>query len=322
MHEVWQYETTIYDPTLKTGGLFAEYINKYLKIKQEASGWPAECLTEEQKLEYIANYELNEGIKLEYNKIEYNPGLRFIAKLALNTIWGKYCQRNNLKQHVIFDNTQQMYKKIAEPGIIINCFRAVDVDKLIMMYEYEKEAAQPLNFVNVAVAAYTTAQARMRLYDVMEKLGGNLLYVDTDAALFVAPDGVDYNLPIGNYLGQLTSETSDYGADSYITMFVSGGPKNYAYSVFSPTTNKTTHIMKVKGITMNSGNSHIVNIETLKDMVLHSREEVVVEYPYKIRRTNYHELITTPQSKRYRVVYTKRRIVNSTYDTLPYGYVD
>jgi hypothetical protein len=43
---------------------FAEYVNTILNIKQEASGWPEECETEEQKREYIRSYKEKEGIDL------------------------------------------------------------------------------------------------------------------------------------------------------------------------------------------------------------------------------------------------------------------
>ncbi|KAG8233074.1 hypothetical protein J437_LFUL013074 [Ladona fulva] len=48
-HEVWNYKTTIYDRTSNEGGLFSGYINKFLKLKQEASGWPSGCTSEEDK---------------------------------------------------------------------------------------------------------------------------------------------------------------------------------------------------------------------------------------------------------------------------------
>ena len=83
IHEVWHWEET-------TDQLFKEYVNMYLKIKQEASGYPKHCVTDEQKQQYIDDYYEHEGIRLDPNKIEYNPGLRFLAKLALNSLWGMY----------------------------------------------------------------------------------------------------------------------------------------------------------------------------------------------------------------------------------------
>lgn len=69
--------------------LFRSYIDLFLKIKQESSGWPTECDTEEKKAEYIRQYEVREGVKLEASNIAKNPGRRQVAKLALNSFWGR-----------------------------------------------------------------------------------------------------------------------------------------------------------------------------------------------------------------------------------------
>ena len=62
----------------------------YLKLKQEASGYPKHCVTDEQKQQYIDEYYEHEGIRLDPNKIEYNPGLRLIADQSLYSLWGTY----------------------------------------------------------------------------------------------------------------------------------------------------------------------------------------------------------------------------------------
>ena len=61
------------------------YIDTFLKIKQEASGWPPWCETEGQKQQYITEYAQKEGNKLENEKIKKSPGLRSLAKLMLNS---------------------------------------------------------------------------------------------------------------------------------------------------------------------------------------------------------------------------------------------
>lgn len=65
-------------------------------MKQEASGWPKWCNTEEDRNKYIEEYHQREGIRLEYQNIVLNPGLRALAKLMLNSFWGKFGQRENL----------------------------------------------------------------------------------------------------------------------------------------------------------------------------------------------------------------------------------
>ena len=88
IYEVWHFEETC-------EGLFEDYVNTWLKIKQEASGWPKEVNTEEEKQSYIQKYYEKEGIQLDYDKIEKNPGLRTLAKMMLNSMWGKFGQRLN-----------------------------------------------------------------------------------------------------------------------------------------------------------------------------------------------------------------------------------
>jgi hypothetical protein len=62
-----------------------------LKLKQEKSGWPSWVKTESDCEQYIRNYEDHMGIKLDAKEIETNAGLRAIAKLFLNSFWGKVC---------------------------------------------------------------------------------------------------------------------------------------------------------------------------------------------------------------------------------------
>ena len=78
--------------------MFTDDINKFLKIKQEASGWPKWPKHDVDKTKYIQDYYNKEEILLNANNIEMNPGLRPLAKLMLNSILGKFGQRTNLPQ--------------------------------------------------------------------------------------------------------------------------------------------------------------------------------------------------------------------------------
>jgi len=89
IYEVWHFDQTC-------EGLFQDYVNTWLKIKQEASGWLSWVGDDETKRQqYIREYYEHEGIQLEYDKIEHNPGLRALAKMMLNSMWGKFGQRLN-----------------------------------------------------------------------------------------------------------------------------------------------------------------------------------------------------------------------------------
>ena len=104
IHEVWHFP-------VHTDELFKEYVDTFLKIKQEASGYPKDCITEEQKQAYVDEYYEHEGIRLEPEKIEHNPGLRSLAKLMLNSLWGMY-NRLFLSYNILGLTFQTLYMRV------------------------------------------------------------------------------------------------------------------------------------------------------------------------------------------------------------------
>ena len=99
IYEMYHWnETAKYDSSTREGGLFAQYIITFLKFKQEASG-PPDWIKDTQDAEkYIQEYFKKEGGVLNRYSIQKNPGLRALAKLCLNSFWGKFGQRLNMRQ--------------------------------------------------------------------------------------------------------------------------------------------------------------------------------------------------------------------------------
>ena len=79
IHEVWHFLEA-----QRRTGLFTDYVNTWLKLKQESAGWPSWCHTVEQKGDYIHRYQEQEGIRLDISHIVKNPGRNATAKLMLN----------------------------------------------------------------------------------------------------------------------------------------------------------------------------------------------------------------------------------------------
>ncbi|XP_021357356.1 uncharacterized protein LOC110452922 [Mizuhopecten yessoensis] len=71
--------------------LFKEYIDTFLKCKQENSDWPHWCDSDGKKRDYVEAYYRNEGIRLDPSRITHNPGLRCVSKHQLNNFWGGVC---------------------------------------------------------------------------------------------------------------------------------------------------------------------------------------------------------------------------------------
>ena len=302
---VWHWKKrTVFDPVTKTGGLFTEYIDRFLQLKREASGYPEWCATSEDERRYVEDYYENEGIRLNPDNIRKNPGLRSLAKLCLNSMWGKFAQRSGLSQTEIYDDPAEVYKLLQSDAVTVDNIRLINEEIVEVTYKEDGAFARVNPNTNVVVAAFTTCHARLKLYEVLEKLGDRAMYQDTDSVVFHTRPG-DWEPPTGDYLGQLTDEV-DPKDGNYIATFVTGGCKNYAYKL---DTGKT--VMKVRGITLNVRNSARVNSTTLERMVkgLASGEEeerVTVMDPHKIvRNVKTKDIESRVFKKDYRVVFDK-----------------
>ena len=88
IYEAWNYdETTVHDQATSKGSLFTQYMNTFMKMKMEASGYTVGCTTPQEKTAFIERIRAHEGISMSYDDIVYNAGRRTIAKLCLNNIW-------------------------------------------------------------------------------------------------------------------------------------------------------------------------------------------------------------------------------------------
>jgi hypothetical protein len=67
--------------------MFAPYIRHFLRLKIEASGWPPNVKTEEEKKDYIERQKRELDIEIRMENVQNNPGLRYIAKICLNSLW-------------------------------------------------------------------------------------------------------------------------------------------------------------------------------------------------------------------------------------------
>ena len=69
IHEVYEYAVTQYDTPSGEGGLFVDYINTFLKLKAEASGFPSWVRNPSDEDRYIEEFRQSEGIILNKESI-------------------------------------------------------------------------------------------------------------------------------------------------------------------------------------------------------------------------------------------------------------
>ena len=222
-----------YDSTEEQGGIFTNYINAFLKIKQEASGIPEGTIN---ILKYIEEYKNHESILLLEENIKKNPGLRGVSKLALNSFYGKFGQRTNIRKTKVIKDVGSLYNIMTDKSKDVCDFPVMNDDVMEIEFKNSSDFEPISQKTNPVIAAFCTSWARIKLWNTMYELGDRVLYHDTDSVIFSStPD--DTMPALGNYLGQLTDELScknigckeDNCTGHWIEEFISCGPKNYAY---------------------------------------------------------------------------------------------
>ncbi|TPX53505.1 DNA-directed DNA polymerase [Powellomyces hirtus] len=304
IYEVLHFERT-------SNLLFKDYINNFLKIKQEASGYPAWCKTKEDQQKYIDDYLQKQGIQLDAEKIIYNEGLRCVAKLMLNSLWGKFGQKNNQKQHItinVEEDPDQYYNIMFNDAYVIHDIVDYNNQRTIdMSYSLKKIAVKDDKNTSIYIAAYTTAMARCKLYSVLDILGYRVVYYDTDSIIYVDDMDNTYatQLPYGDYLGDLTDELKK----DHIDEWVSEGPKNYSY-----VTRKGKAKTVCKGFALSYENSLQLGHHNMKDIVFGNEDAVAFKFrEIAVSRTHVVSNKQKPivienenSSKKYKFVYDKR----------------
>jgi hypothetical protein len=318
--EVQHYEKTSSD-------IFKRYMELWQREKQQASGWPSGCDTEEQKQAYIVEYLENEGIQLDWDSIEKNPGKRSLTKLFLNSFWGKLAQRPNLTQTQVCHNSLEIFRIANDEKLeITGVLQMTDTRWMVSYVHREDETADP-GISNIGIAAFVTSYARTHLYKFLDQVLRNgedrLLYFDTDSLVFVEKPG-DAPIELGRFFGDLTDELADYGPGAEITRFVSNGPKNYGYEVRIANGERKV-VRKLKGITLNATVETQLSLDKMEELgqsLRNGNENASIKVPQTVFRADKRtqQVFVNEVPKMYRAVSKKRRIIGNK--TLPFGYVD
>ena len=292
-----------------------------MKIKQQASGWPSQCDTEEKKRNYLQDYKTHEGIGLDRSKIEKNPGIRSLAKLMLNSFWGKFGQRPNQTQVTTCTKPSEFFHVITDNRQVVYRIEIVNEHMIEVYHTFEEESIPVQTNVKIFIACFTTSYARLKLYDALDTLQERVLYMDTDSVIYTKNP---LNL---QFLSATISVNSPMNSTKEITSSSSllPGLRTYAYNTF-----KGNQCCKVRGFTLNERGQKILNFTSMKNLVLSEillpeddDEPCILSLhnPHKIIRKSPAKTIqTVSQNKTYKLVFDKRVINHDSFQSYPYGY--
>ena len=110
IYEVWNFKRT-------TSTLFRDYVKEFMRIKMENSKPPV--VGENCTYKSIDEFKriVKERLDIDLGKIEFNAGMRQIAKLCLNSLWGKFRQRLNLTQTEYVMEPKEFYSILLDDTV-------------------------------------------------------------------------------------------------------------------------------------------------------------------------------------------------------------
>jgi len=245
----------------KSNDMFKGYIQNFLKIKTESAGYEGDDIDA-----YIQRYYNNCGVLLDKNKIKKNSGMKLLAKICLNSLWGKFGQNDELPttNYIKNDAWFKLLKRHINNEVELKNEVLIDEDTLYVSYIEKIEAKTSLMTTNIALAGFTTANARLRLYKELYKLDDRVIYCDTDSIIYEYRKN-EYNTQEGDCLGEWELEENGDLKNVYAL-----APKTYGYTSLDG-----EQKYKCKGITLNSGNKHNFTFDKLKDLIIGNHQTII-----------------------------------------------
>ncbi len=222
----------IQDYADKSDTLFKEYISLLVAQKIHSSSDPPPDFDE-----LAQRWEQRFGVKLDRSKMRKNPGLRALAKLMLNSLWGKiserykndFCVNVNSAEFRVYEQkeylgdvklTQKL--RLGNDSWLLTGQRE-DLDQKTA--DWDKKQKEHRQRTSVAIGSYVTMWGRRMLWQEMERLGSRVVYHDTDSIIYEYDQNAMYNTPTGDLLGDWEEELDGRP----IIEFVALAPKTYGY---------------------------------------------------------------------------------------------
>jgi len=247
------------------------------------------------KSEYLFNDYVNHYYDLKVNAKDNID--RTIAKLMLNSLYGKFGQRLNG-----YEMTNKPKKN--QDGIII------DENYNILLYEKKLN----LKFNGVYIAAYITALARKRHYELMKAIGfENIFYCDTDS--IITNKKLENDL-VNETIGNL--KLVDRIKEGVFLL-----PKTYSYKDYN---GKKKSVVK--------GFSENIDLEKMKELLFKKIDKIEIEYlrllgfRESLRRVNKENVIKengvlklVKQTKTLELGLLRRKYIENKkyiYDSIPF----
>jgi len=141
----------------------------------------------------------SEGIRLDSESIRPNDAKYGLAKLCLNSMWGKLPERNDRTRIKIITETHELYRYLATPGVEVTNLEFASHEVVWFSWKLSAEERVPnLTHTKELIGAYITEGARIHLYGFFDQLQENAIYCDTDSVIFNQPSAEPWPIATGD----------------------------------------------------------------------------------------------------------------------------
>ncbi len=125
---------------------------------------------------------------MDKGAIGAKPAKWVLAKLCLNSMWGKLTERNDRTRTKLISDPQELYRFLATPGIDFAALVFANDDVVCASWRYIAEENVPnLRHTNEVIGAYVIAGARIHLCGYLDSLQERALYCHTDSVIYIQP---------------------------------------------------------------------------------------------------------------------------------------
>jgi hypothetical protein len=313
-----EFNTNNREPPSNQHSHFTKFMSLLLKNKIKYSG--RQGMSDEELDTFLAKLKVDTNIELKKADLEDNPTARYLAKLQINSFWGRLTINPNRDKNTFIETPKELYSMLRNPEMTVKDLLCVG-EKLRVTYRDKHDFVKTPAYSSLITGIFVTSYARMELYKYLDLLQDKVLYYDTDSVFYILPPGVEDPIKEGNSLGQMSNELKK---GCYITEMVCGACKSYGYKEFNPQTGEEKTTVKAKGFRLTGDASAILSFNSLRDAVDKKVKGIhkIIKVPQtRIRVNKQMELHTVDEEKEFQVVYEKRRLL-CDFRTLPWGWRD
>ena len=253
------YEAALY--TAKEP-IFRQYMNLLIREKVIHSQVPqdSDCYISALNTKLGYDAPSMENLKVRSSDIQFNPMLRYIAKLSCNSISGKFGQTNDTRCVLVNSYEEIKSHYFSKSLLDLRCYTENEC------YLTLKKKKQKFNRNrHLVVAAYLTAFGRLsitRAINILDQNGAVPLYVDVDGLKVLVPkrSGLPKEIKVSGLPGEFKLEHGD----KVVVCWVGAAPKSYSFIFIDQEKNMKEHVC-CKGLSIsNKTSKSILNYDAYK----------------------------------------------------------